>query len=93
MSHSVLIVDDDPTQRRLIEGVLEKNGLIFSGRSPDHPIMQIIELPTDQHPFFMATQAHPWFLRGVACTMATRIRSTMRMIEAEARQVARPARR
>jgi DNA-binding NtrC family response regulator len=26
MSHSVLIVDDDPTQRRLIEGVLEKNG-------------------------------------------------------------------
>lgn len=26
MSNSVLIVDDDPTQRRLIEGVLEKNG-------------------------------------------------------------------
>lgn len=26
MSNSILIVDDDPTQRRLIEGVLEKNG-------------------------------------------------------------------
>jgi DNA-binding NtrC family response regulator len=26
MSNCVLIVDDDPTQRRLIEGVLEKNG-------------------------------------------------------------------
>lgn len=26
MSNSVLIVDDDPTQRRLIQGVLEKNG-------------------------------------------------------------------
>lgn len=27
MSNCVLIVDDDPTQRRLIEGVLEKNGI------------------------------------------------------------------
>ncbi len=39
--------------------VLEKHGLVFSGRCPDHPIMQVLELPTDQHPFFLATQAHP----------------------------------
>jgi CTP synthase len=38
---------------------LEKRGLVFSGRSPDHPIMQVLELPREQHPFFLATQAHP----------------------------------
>jgi CTP synthase len=39
-------------------GPLENAGLIFSGRAPGHPIMQILELPASQHPFFMATQAH-----------------------------------
>jgi len=38
---------------------LEDAGLIFSGKAPDHPIMQVLELPQDIHPFFMATQAHP----------------------------------
>ncbi len=37
--------------------VLEKNGLVFSGKAPDYPIMQVMELPG--HPFFMGTQAHP----------------------------------
>jgi CTP synthase len=36
---------------------LEDNGLVFSGKAPDQPIMQILELP--DHPFFMGTQAHP----------------------------------
>jgi CTP synthase len=36
---------------------LESAGLIFSGKAPDHPIMQILEIPS--HPFFMGTQAHP----------------------------------
>jgi CTP synthase len=36
---------------------LEKAGLVFSGKAPSQPIMQIFEIPT--HPFFMATQAHP----------------------------------
>jgi CTP synthase len=36
---------------------LEKGGMIFSGRAPNQPIMQVLELPG--HPFFMATQAHP----------------------------------
>jgi len=38
---------------------LENHGLVFSGRSPEHPIMHALELPSDQHPFFIATQAHP----------------------------------
>ncbi len=38
---------------------LTEAGLIFSGRAPNHPIMQILELPRDTHPYFLATQAHP----------------------------------
>ena len=38
---------------------LEKNGLIFSGRSPDKIRMEICELPT--HPYFIASQFHPEF--------------------------------
>lgn len=39
---------------------LEKSGIIFSGKAPKQPIMQILEL--DDHPFFMAGQFHPEFL-------------------------------
>lgn len=39
--------------------VLEQHGLVFSGRSPEHRIMHVLELPEHTHPFFMATQAHP----------------------------------
>ncbi len=35
----------------------ENKGLVFSGKAPNQPIMQILELP--DHPFFMGTQAHP----------------------------------
>lgn len=38
---------------------LESNGLIFSGRHPEQPIMQILELPVDQHPYFIGAQFHP----------------------------------
>jgi CTP synthase len=41
---------------RYIE-TLESHGLVFSGKAPDQPIMQILELP--EHPYFIATQAHP----------------------------------
>jgi CTP synthase len=41
---------------RYIE-VLEKGGLVFSGKAPNQPIMQILELPS--HPYFIGTQAHP----------------------------------
>lgn len=37
---------------------LESSGLVFSGRSPHHPIMQVLELRAEQHPYFIATQAH-----------------------------------
>ena len=36
---------------------LEAHGLVFSGRHPDQPIMQVLELP--DHPFFIGAQFHP----------------------------------
>jgi CTP synthase len=38
---------------------LGKAGLVFSGRHPRHQIMQVIELPMDVHPYFIAGQFHP----------------------------------
>lgn len=40
---------------------LEKGGMIFSGKSPDGRLMEIIELSREAHPFFLATQFHPEF--------------------------------
>lgn len=40
---------------------LESKGLVFSGRSPDGMLMEIAELPTKVHPFFVGTQFHPEF--------------------------------
>ena len=34
-------------------------GLVFSGRHPEQPIMQMLELPRAQHPFFIGAQFHP----------------------------------
>jgi len=45
----------DPDYIEAIEGA----GMIFSGRHPVHPIMQILELPRQVHPYFIATQFHP----------------------------------
>lgn len=39
--------------------LLERCGMILSGLSPDERIVEMIELPN--HPFFIATQAHPEF--------------------------------
>lgn len=41
---------------------LEKAGLIFSGKSPSGVLMEIAELPTKVHPFFVGVQFHPEFL-------------------------------
>ena len=38
---------------------LESKGFIFSGTSPDDFFVEMIELPREMHPFFIATQAHP----------------------------------
>ena len=43
---------------RMIEA-LEARGLVFSGRHPEHPIMQVLELPQDVHPYYVAAQFHP----------------------------------
>ena len=34
-------------------------GLVFSGTSPDDQLVEFVELPQDEHPFYIATQAHP----------------------------------
>jgi CTP synthase len=41
---------------------LEKAGMIFSGKSPDGNLCEIVELNPKEHPFFMAAQFHPEFL-------------------------------
>lgn len=41
---------------------LTEAGLKFSGVSPDHNLMEIAELPKEQHPFMLGTQFHPEFL-------------------------------
>lgn len=40
---------------------LEKAGLVFSGKSPDGVLMEVAELPKNQHPFYLGTQFHPEF--------------------------------
>ncbi|WP_197319314.1 CTP synthase [Saccharomonospora sp. NB11] len=34
-------------------------GLVFSGLSPDERLVEFVELPKEEHPFFVGTQAHP----------------------------------
>ena len=38
---------------------IEQAGLQFTGTSPDGRLVEFCELPEDQHPFFVGTQAHP----------------------------------
>ena len=37
--------------------LIEQQGMVFSGTTPDESIMQILEIPA--HPFFVGTQFHP----------------------------------
>ena len=41
--------------------LMEKNGLIIAGTSPDGELVEIVELSENQHPFFMAGQFCPDF--------------------------------
>jgi CTP synthase len=41
--------------------VLAAGGLVFSGTSPEGDLVEIIELPQNLHPFFIAVQFHPEF--------------------------------
>ncbi len=38
---------------------LEDAGLVFSGKSPDGRLMEVMELSFDVHPFFVGVQYHP----------------------------------
>ena len=38
---------------------LEEAGLVISGTSPDGHLVEYVELPTDVHPYYISTQAHP----------------------------------
>ena len=40
---------------------LEDAGLVISGLSPDERLVEMVELPCDVHPWYVATQAHPEF--------------------------------
>jgi CTP synthase len=42
-------------------GQLEEAGLVFSGLSPDGKLVEFVELPSDVHPYYVSTQAHPEF--------------------------------
>lgn len=39
--------------------ILEKEGFVISGTSPDDFFVEMIELPKKMHPFFLGTQGHP----------------------------------
>ncbi|MBS0456367.1 MAG: CTP synthase [Proteobacteria bacterium] len=41
---------------------LEDAGLVISAKSMDDLLVEMIELPQDKHPWFLACQAHPEFL-------------------------------
>ena len=41
---------------------LESAGLVFSAKSMDETLVEMVELPRDRHPWFLACQAHPEFL-------------------------------
>ena len=42
--------------------VISNTGIQFSGLSPDGHLVEFVELKTDDHPFYVGTQAHPEFL-------------------------------
>lgn len=75
-------------------GTLERSGLVFSGVSPDQKFVEMIELPRDVHPWFVACQfhpeykskplsAHPLFTSFVKAAYANRLQSETSMEKAE----------
>jgi len=41
--------------------ILEKKGLVIAGVNTEKDLVEIVELPKEKHPFFVATQFHPEF--------------------------------
>lgn len=48
------------------EKQLTEAGLVISGKSPDGQLVEIVELPVSEHPFFIATQFHPEYKSRVS---------------------------
>ena len=46
----------------LFRSEITNGGLHFSGTSPDGHLVEFVELPVTEHPFYVGTQAHPEFL-------------------------------
>ncbi len=42
-------------------GMLAEHGLVIAGTNEELDLVEIVELPQDQHPYFVATQFHPEF--------------------------------
>jgi CTP synthase len=42
-------------------GRFEERGLHLSGTSPDHALVEFVELDAELHPYYVGTQAHPEF--------------------------------
>ena len=40
-------------------GRLAEAGLVFCGIGPENRLVEFVELPREQHPYYVATQAHP----------------------------------
>ena len=66
--------------------ILERQGLVFSGVSPDGKFVEMVELPREKHPFFIGCQfhpeykskplnAHPLFVSFVKAAWENRLRS------------------
>ena len=66
--------------------VLEREGLVFSGVSPDGKFVEMVELPREKHPYFVGCQfhpeykskpldAHPLFVSFVKAAWENRLRS------------------
>ena len=56
----IIYLSDTVTDLNLITTIeiyLKKNGMIFSGTSPDNHLVEMIEL--DNHPWYIAAQFHP----------------------------------
>ena len=60
MKHVGLNVAADPLFTLSYTGV--NAGLVIAGKSMDDTLVEVVELPRDQHPWFLACQAHPEFL-------------------------------
>jgi CTP synthase len=45
----------------LLRSRLVEAGLVISGTSPDERLVEVVELPKEIHPFFVASQYHPEF--------------------------------